>query len=302
MRSGPPRAIGLTGLLAVLTTAMPVHAAQHEAGAETPPPLPGSATPAAPADAPPALPGSGPPPLPGDSPPPLPNDAPVQQDGPPPVPENDTPPTPPPVVNDPVTPPPPPPEATATKFFILVNGAQAGPYTVAELKALVASGRLTAMTFVWRDGMAQWVEAAQVPELADLVRDTGPPKLEFDVTKFLLGTWQVDQATIDMGGGQKGRLRGQYYYEPSAANFNGVIDTVFQGQPIQIGVTSSGYFQVTKVGADKLKVTRSWFVEYHFPGGYFDFNTINAPFTLQIVDENTVTEVGTDTTWRRVSR
>jgi hypothetical protein len=56
-------------------------------------------------------------------------------------------------------------------WFIGVNGAQQGPY---ELSALPGAG-LTRETLVWRDGMASWTPARQVPELASLFASLPPP-------------------------------------------------------------------------------------------------------------------------------
>jgi GYF domain 2 len=56
-----------------------------------------------------------------------------------------------------------------------VGGQQQGPYDLAGLAAQVSGGTLTPTTLVWRAGMAQWIQAQQVPELAQVLANTPPP-------------------------------------------------------------------------------------------------------------------------------
>ncbi|MGA3488976.1 SPFH domain-containing protein [Micromonosporaceae bacterium DT55] len=69
----------------------------------------------------------------------------------------------------------PPPLPTAAEWFIGVNGQQQGPFDAAALAAQVSGGGLTAETLVWKTGMAGWVPAAQVPEIAALLAAAPPP-------------------------------------------------------------------------------------------------------------------------------
>jgi membrane protease subunit (stomatin/prohibitin family) len=69
----------------------------------------------------------------------------------------------------------PPPLPTQQQWYLAVNNEQQGPYAVADLGTQVAAGGLTPTTLVWRAGLAQWTQAAQVPELAGLMRTTPPP-------------------------------------------------------------------------------------------------------------------------------
>jgi len=43
------------------------------------------------------------------------------------------------------------------------------------LQAHASAGRLTRETLVWRQGMAGWTPAGQVPELAELFAAVPPP-------------------------------------------------------------------------------------------------------------------------------
>ncbi len=69
----------------------------------------------------------------------------------------------------------PPPVPGALSFHIAVNGQQTGPFDAGALQQQVASGGLTRNSLVWRAGMAQWVKAGEVPELAALFAHSPPP-------------------------------------------------------------------------------------------------------------------------------
>lgn len=53
-------------------------------------------------------------------------------------------------------------------YFIIVNGAQQGPYTIEELR----QRHIDASTLVWAEGMEQWTPAWQVEELRTLFYDS----------------------------------------------------------------------------------------------------------------------------------
>jgi uncharacterized membrane protein len=54
------------------------------------------------------------------------------------------------------------------------NGAQTGPATTDELKALISSGAIKADTLVWREGLASWVAANTQSEFAGVVPPPAP--------------------------------------------------------------------------------------------------------------------------------
>lgn len=69
-------------------------------------------------------------------------------------------------------PPPPPP---AVQFYVYANGQQMGPFAGQVLTQMASQGTLTPQTNVWRQGMAGWLPAAQVPEVASLFQAQAPP-------------------------------------------------------------------------------------------------------------------------------
>jgi len=68
-----------------------------------------------------------------------------------------------------------PPAIPGSAFFIAVNNQQVGPLDAGALRSKAAMGELTLATLVWRQGMASWVAAKDVPEVAALLGGTPPP-------------------------------------------------------------------------------------------------------------------------------
>jgi membrane protease subunit (stomatin/prohibitin family) len=76
--------------------------------------------------------------------------------------------------------PPPVPGAAAapqqqTVYFVAVEGQQKGPFTLDQLRAEVAAGRIQRNTLAWRNGMPQWTAVEQVPDLQSLFVNVPPP-------------------------------------------------------------------------------------------------------------------------------
>ena len=62
--------------------------------------------------------------------------------------------------------PPTPPQTNG--YNVAVNGQSTGPYTVAALAQMAASGQFTKDSLVWKAGMSNWVAAGTVQELASV--------------------------------------------------------------------------------------------------------------------------------------
>ncbi len=69
----------------------------------------------------------------------------------------------------------PPPLPTAVAFHVAIGGAQTGPFDLIALQSQASGGQLKRDTLVWKNGMAQWVKAGEVAELASLFANTPPP-------------------------------------------------------------------------------------------------------------------------------
>jgi hypothetical protein len=51
------------------------------------------------------------------------------------------------------------------RWFYTVAGQQRGPVELQNMQSLVASGQILPDTFVWEEGMPQWIPAQQAPQL-----------------------------------------------------------------------------------------------------------------------------------------
>lgn len=69
----------------------------------------------------------------------------------------------------------PPPMPPQIQFFVSVNGQQTGPFDMNALKQMAMQNQLTKESFVWREGMASWAAAGQVPEIASVFGSVPPP-------------------------------------------------------------------------------------------------------------------------------
>lgn len=66
------------------------------------------------------------------------------------------------------------------QYYIHENGQQLGPFTTEELKAR----GITDETPIWREGMAQWKKAKDVPELTPLFTMPSPPPYSDNTTNM----------------------------------------------------------------------------------------------------------------------
>ena len=69
-----------------------------------------------------------------------------------------------------------PPPMPNVHYYTAVDGQQAGPFMLQNLKILVDNGQLTKQTYVWKQGMVDWDFAENIPEVASLFgSNTTPP-------------------------------------------------------------------------------------------------------------------------------
>lgn len=54
-------------------------------------------------------------------------------------------------------------------YFVVVDGAQAGPLTEQELETLIRGGKVTGESLVWRNGITAWVAASSLPDVNRLL-------------------------------------------------------------------------------------------------------------------------------------
>lgn len=63
---------------------------------------------------------------------------------------------------------------TDGSWYYVHQGTRHGPVSFAEIKTLAAAGRLSAEDQVWREGMADWAPAGNVPELRGVLPPPPP--------------------------------------------------------------------------------------------------------------------------------
>ncbi len=68
-----------------------------------------------------------------------------------------------------------PPPMPQVQYTLNVNGQNMGPLTMQQLQQLVMNGQMNKQTYVWKQGMANWEMAGNVPELASLFGAVPPP-------------------------------------------------------------------------------------------------------------------------------
>jgi membrane protease subunit (stomatin/prohibitin family) len=71
--------------------------------------------------------------------------------------------------------PPPPPPPPAPLWHATAGGQALGPWSTQQLVQAIASGQMARETLVWSAGMAGWMPAAQVPQLAAYLGAAPPP-------------------------------------------------------------------------------------------------------------------------------
>lgn len=67
------------------------------------------------------------------------------------------------------------PNQTETVYYAVLDGKQAGPYSLTEVARLIAEKKIVKETYVWKLGMSKWDLAGNVEEVLRLVALTPPP-------------------------------------------------------------------------------------------------------------------------------
>jgi len=71
----------------------------------------------------------------------------------------------------------PPPMPASVQYFYALNGAQQGPVTFEQLKALFANRTINKDSLVWKQGMTNWTALSEVQELKSFLGGNTPPPL-----------------------------------------------------------------------------------------------------------------------------
>ena len=68
-----------------------------------------------------------------------------------------------------------PPPIPVVAYYVAVNGQAAGPFDLTTLQQMAIAGQFTAVSLVWKAGMAEWTKAETVDELKDALSNIIPP-------------------------------------------------------------------------------------------------------------------------------
>ncbi len=155
--------------------------------------------------------------------------------------------------------PPPVPGSVGVEVYLIEGGAQAGPFTLEQLKAKVATGVLTPNTQAWIKGMPAWQNASTIPALAGLFGATPPPPPETNTNanNYLAGRWVGDPQQIPVEGFGMGTLKGWTEYDPRGA-IKGEAIITWQAQ---LGITYTrtakiqGTYKAVYKNANTISVT-----------------------------------------------
>lgn len=132
------------------------------------------------------------------------------------------------------------------QWYILINDKSTGPL---DINALPAYG-LTPSSLVWREGMAQWMQASQVPELAPLLAGTQPQQPPYGYQQPPYGAPGYQQPYPSYGAPQ-----GPVYYPDmqigtKSKTTAGVLALLLGGLGVQ-------YFYLDKVGGGFITILLS---------------------------------------------
>ena len=62
-----------------------------------------------------------------------------------------------------------------TIFYVALEGKPAGPFSEEQISRLIAEGKVTKTTYVWKPGMTKWDFTENVPDVLKLVALSPPP-------------------------------------------------------------------------------------------------------------------------------
>ena len=53
-------------------------------------------------------------------------------------------------------------------YYLIINGAQAGPYDANTIVSSIQNGQINAETLVWKQGMPNWSKLSSLPEFSSM--------------------------------------------------------------------------------------------------------------------------------------
>ena len=62
----------------------------------------------------------------------------------------------------------PPPMPQTVMYYLIINGAQAGPYDANAIMSSIQSGQISAEVLAWKQGMPNWAKLSSLPEFSSM--------------------------------------------------------------------------------------------------------------------------------------
>lgn len=186
----------------------------------------------------------------------------------------------------------PPAVPTIKPYFVAVNGQAAGPFDEATLRQMIARGELKRDTLVWAEGMADWTPADKVDELAPLLAAV-PPEVKFNPTAFLTGNWRGDPVPTRIPGFTSAQVEGTATYTADGRLiiYGKLVGVSVQGMRISMTISGDGTYKAEMQGEKRIIVTPTVALNYTSDnGGPGAVDSMTAPFVVNIIDDNTVTD------------
>ena len=162
-----------------------------------------------------------------------------------------------------------PPPLPVVQYYVEESGRPAGPFTLEQLRQRVVNGQLQRTDLVWKTGLANWVEAKDLGELA--FGATPPPVgPEGQIKRFLVGVWQAESTNPATGWSVKTTAR-----YSADGNFSGVQAMSMMGMP-PVNMPIQGKWSVTAISDREFLLTLN------------QTGQIPASVSFQIIDHNTL--------------
>lgn len=71
----------------------------------------------------------------------------------------------------------------ARTWYAVLQGRQTGPFSMGEMASMASEGSISSGTYVWKQGMEDWLPVSSVAELARIFEDHIKPASDEDTSK-----------------------------------------------------------------------------------------------------------------------
>lgn len=179
--------------------------------------------------------------------------------------------------------PPPLPDTAKVEYYVAENGQPVGPLTLAQLEERVRQGQTKPADLAWKTGLAEWAAAQTFAELQAVFEKDAPPPLprKAGFEQLMVGTWETSWQ-------QEGWLMTvRTAYAPDGSYTGVMIGNPPGGQPIQMPV--HGTWTLLPLEGQSFTLSQK------------DVRNQTSTATVRVIDPNTLENLDTGTTLKRVA-